>query len=87
MVQWFPESLLRQAVPATRPRVYLIDLEYAHEFAEDIPEAERVLTGLPFVGYLPKVAPEVSSGEPYNPFKADVWQLANGFSNFEVSYQ
>ena len=62
----------------------MIDLEMAHGFAEDVPEAERKLTGLPIDGYKPKVAPEVSSGLPYDPFKADVWQLAHSFLDFEV---
>ena len=72
-------------VPICRPRVFLTDFEYAFEFPSDTSPSERLLTGLPVPDYRPRVAPEVTSGRPYDPFKADVWQLAYYFSNFDVS--
>ena len=72
-------------VPICRPRVFLTDFEFAFEFPPDIPPSEHMLVGLPAPGYLPTVAPEASSGQPYDPYKADVWQLAHSFSDFDVS--
>ena len=71
-------------VPTTRPRVFLTDFEMAHEFSEDVPPEGRLLTGLPIDGYQRPVPPEVASGNPYDPFKVDVWQLAESFSDFRV---
>lgn len=34
--------------------------------------------------YSRDVPPEVKSGEPYDPFKLDVWQLGTGISDFKV---
>ena len=70
-------------VPICRPRVFLIDFEVAHEFPPDTPEGDRRLTGPPWEDYLRETAPEVALG-PYDPFKADVWQLADSFSDFRV---
>ncbi|KAI0707973.1 kinase-like domain-containing protein, partial [Earliella scabrosa] len=83
LVQWHPESLTTMQVPICRPRVFLTDFEYAFEFPSDTSPAERLLTGLPVPDYRPRVAPEVTAGRPYDPFKADVWQLAYYFSNFD----
>ena len=85
LVQWHPESLATMQVPICRPRVFLTDFEFAFEFPPDVPPSERVLVGLPAPGYRPRVAPEVTSGQPFDPFRADVWQLAHHFSDFDVS--
>ena len=66
-------------VPITRPRVFLTDFEMAHEFPEDVPPEERLLTGLPIDGYQRPVPPEVASSEPYDPFKVDIFCLGNLF--------
>ena len=71
-------------VPICRPRVFLIDFEVAYEFSPDTPEENCRLTGPPWEDYLRETAPEVALG-PYDPFKADVWQLADSFSDFKVS--
>lgn len=84
VVQWHPESLSTMRVPLCRPRVFLTDFEMAYEFPSDIPSEERLLTGLPIEGYMRPVPPEIASGKPYDPFKADVWQLAESFSDFRV---
>ena len=73
------------SIPASQPRVYLIDFEVAVEFAPDCPLAERVSMGYPVGGsllepemYFCLLAPEmVGSNKPYCPFKLDVWQLCN----------
>ena len=84
LVQWHPESLAHMRVPLSRPRVYMNDLELVHEFAPEVPPEERLLTGLPMVGYRPHLPPEVLSGSPYDPFKVDVWQFADDLSDFSV---
>ena len=76
----------------TRPRVYLIDFEVAIQFSAECPEAERVSIGPPLGGsfttklenYARRHAPEFASGIAYCPFKLDVWQLGNSFSDFKV---
>ena len=74
----------------TRPRVYLIDFEVAIQFPAECPESERVSMGLPLGGsfrperYARPHAPEFASGMTYSPFKLDVWQLGNSFSDFKV---
>ena len=77
----------------TRPRVYLIDFEVAIQFPADCPDSERVSIGLPLGGSFPEPeyyarphAPEFASGIAYNPFKLDVWQLGNSFSDFKVQH-
>jgi hypothetical protein len=80
------------SVPASRPRVYLIDFEVAVEFPPECPPEERVSIGYPLGGsfsepemYSRSIAPEISgSNKPYCPFKLDVWQLGSGFANFRV---
>lgn len=84
LVQWHPESLATMQVPICRPRVFMIDLEVAYEFPPDTPEECRRLVGPPWEDYQRDTAPEVAIG-PYDPFKADVWQLAHSFSDFKVS--
>ncbi|TRM63892.1 hypothetical protein BD626DRAFT_568504 [Schizophyllum amplum] len=91
LVQWFPESLKTGVVPVSAPRVFLIDLETAIEFPADCPPSERTCTGLPNISslagdpdvYAPPRIPEMATGEPYDPFKLDVWQLATSFEDFD----
>ena len=90
-MQFYPESLLTGVVPVSRPRVYLIDFESAIEFPIDYPPPERVCVGLPCINSLSDVdkytaprIPEMDTGEPYNPFKLDVWQLATSLLDFDV---
>lgn len=84
VVQWHPESLSTTRVPLARPRVFLTDFEMAHEFPPGTLPEKRLLTGLPVMGYERHIPPEMASGKPYDPFKADVWQLAESFSDFKV---
>ncbi|KAI0317822.1 hypothetical protein OF83DRAFT_1057980 [Amylostereum chailletii] len=90
LVQWHPESMRTMTVPVSRPRVYLIDFEVAIEFHPDCPLVDRVCTGCPLGGSFTQLEtysrpriPEMDSGEPYDPFKLDVWQLGNSLSNFK----
>ena len=67
----------------------MIDFELAIRFSADIPVEERVCVGLPSGGSLPgpsarPMPPEVLSGNPYDPFKLDVWQLGESISDFKV---
>ena len=77
----------------TRPRIYLIDFEVAMQFPSECPENERVSIGLPLGGsftepeyYGRPRAPEFASGIAYSPFKLDIWQLGNSFSDFKVRH-
>ena len=72
-------------VPPCHPRVLLTDFEMAHEFAPDTPPEQRLLCGLPIPGYTRPVPLEMKLGVPYDPFPADIWQLAESFSDFKVS--
>ncbi|KAF8526983.1 kinase-like domain-containing protein [Hysterangium stoloniferum] len=61
-------------------RYYFSDFELAVCFDEDSSPSERVVSGIPIsprlieqYGRTP--APEMLSGQPYCPFKCDVWQL------------
>ncbi|KAL1741436.1 hypothetical protein HDZ31DRAFT_66940 [Schizophyllum fasciatum] len=90
VVQYYPESLRMRTVSLHTPRVYLIDFETAIQFPEGCPVDERVCTGFPLGGsvadvhtYGRPVIPEMRTGEPYNPFKLDVWQLGNSFIDFD----
>ncbi|KAH9920661.1 kinase-like domain-containing protein [Fomitopsis serialis] len=85
LIQWHPESLVAMRVPLSRPRALLTDFETAHEFPSDLPPQQRVLSGLPLVGYQRPVPPEMTCGKPYDPFKADIWQLAESFSDFRAT--
>ena len=90
MIQWVPESLsVNYNAPTSRPRVYMIDFELAVRFPLNSPHEERTCVGRPSGGSLPgpsgrPMPPEVLSGEPYDPFKLDVWQLGNSLSDFKV---
>nr|VWP02319.1 Serine/threonine-protein kinase SMU1 (EC [Ganoderma boninense] len=90
VIQWVPESLrIDYDSPSSRPRVYMIDFELAIRFPLDSPKEARVCIGRPSGGSLPgpsgrPMPPEVLSGEPYDPFKLDVWQLGNSISDFKV---
>ena len=69
----------------------MIDFELAIRFPADIPQEERVCVGLPSGGSFPgpserPMPPEVLSGEPYDPFKLDVWHLGKSFSDFKVRF-
>ncbi|KIM38986.1 hypothetical protein M413DRAFT_419349 [Hebeloma cylindrosporum] len=90
LIQWHPESLLDMTISPARPRVFLIDFETAIAFPPELPIDECIVTGFPVGGsvsqpemYSRPHAPEFSSGKPYSPFKLDVWQLGNSFSDFK----
>ncbi|KAL1673085.1 kinase-like domain-containing protein [Schizophyllum commune] len=92
LMQFYPESLLTHMVPISRPRVYLIDFETAIEFPADCPPSERLCVGLPCINsisdadkYMPPRIPEMYTGEPYDPFKLDVWQLATSLLDFDTT--
>ncbi|KAH9830782.1 kinase-like domain-containing protein [Rhodofomes roseus] len=85
LVQWHPESLSTMRVPLCRPRAFLTDFETAHEFPPDMPTEERLLSGLPVEDYQRPVPPEMDSGALYDPFKADVWQFAESFSDVKTT--
>ena len=71
-------------VPLSRPRVVLIDFEMAYEFPPELPTEQRLLVGTPIPDYRRPIPPEIASGIAYDPFKADVWQLAESLSDFKV---
>ncbi|KAI0332648.1 hypothetical protein GY45DRAFT_1369099 [Cubamyces sp. BRFM 1775] len=91
LVQWHPESLLAEHIPRSRPRVYLIDFEVAVMFPISTPPQECRVSGYPIGGsfsddieqYCRPVPPEVTSEEPYDPFKLDVWQLGTSLEDFK----
>ncbi|TFY59160.1 hypothetical protein EVJ58_g5959 [Rhodofomes roseus] len=83
--RWHPESLSTMRVPLCRPRAFLTDFETAHEFPPDMPTEERLLSGLPVEDYQRPVPPEMDSGALYDPFKADVWQFAESFSDVKTT--
>jgi hypothetical protein len=66
-------------------RYYLNDFEFAVTFEPDSEPSSRTVTGLPITGirtggeYGRKPAPEMLSGAPYCPFRADIWQLGTMF--------
>ena len=71
-------------VSISRPRVYLIDFETAIQFPAGCPSIERVSVGCPIAeNYSRPHATEFASGKPFSPFKADVWQLGQSFSDFQ----
>ena len=85
VIQWHPESLQTMKVSISHPRVYLIDFETAVQFPAGCPLTERVSVGLPFAEkYTRPHAPEFASGNAYDPFKLDVWQLGYSFCKFKV---
>ncbi|KAG6915905.1 hypothetical protein DXG01_009372 [Tephrocybe rancida] len=89
VVQWHPDSLALQRLSISRPRVYMIDFELAVHFPPERPAPECRCTGYPIGGpsFVPDAdqysrprALECASGEPYSPFKLDVWQLGTGLA-------
>ncbi|KAJ3493871.1 hypothetical protein NLJ89_g10919 [Agrocybe chaxingu] len=78
MVEWMPESINERG-GMTRPRVYIIDFETAVAFPEDVPESQRMLSEVPFPvpEYSRQRAPEWREGQPYCPFRMDIWQLGS----------
>lgn len=86
LVQWHPESLSTMRVPLSRPRVFLTDFELAHEFPSSVAPNDRMLIGPPIKDYQRPLSPEVASGLPYDPFKNDIWQLAESFSDFKARH-
>jgi serine/threonine protein kinase len=72
-------------------RYYINDFEFAVTFDADSEPSSRVVSGLPITGirtgqYGRDPAPEMLSGSPYCPFRADIWQLGTMFmSCFDVS--
>lgn len=85
-MDWHPESLLSKEVSVSRPRVHIIDFEFAVEFPADCPIADRVCTGVPCTRwyksetYSRPCPPELRKMVPYCPFKLDVWQLGWSFT-------
>ncbi|KAI0672664.1 kinase-like domain-containing protein [Trametes maxima] len=91
LVEWYPESMAEHQLTISRPRVYLNDFETAVYFAPEVPSHERTCVGLPLSPSFPvpdkytrPVPPEVSSGEPYDPFQLDVWQFGNSLSDLKT---
>jgi hypothetical protein len=68
-------------------RYYLIDFELSVRFPENSRSEDRVVTGMPLKrlgledpeDYGRDIAPEMLSGEPYDPFKTDVFQMGKMF--------
>ena len=71
-------------VPVSRPRVFMNDLELAMDFSSD-GSGEPLVTGPPTPGFQRSQPPEMQSGKPFDPFKADIWQLFRSYVGFEVS--
>jgi len=66
-------------------RYYINDFEFAVSFEPHSEPSSRTVTGLPITGirtgeYGRKPAPEMLSGAPYCPFRADIWQLGTMFN-------
>ena len=69
----------------------MIDFELAIWFPADSPQGDRVCVGRPSGGTFPGASErpmpqEVLSGKRYDPFKLDVWQLGESFSDFKVPF-
>lgn len=78
--------MITRRIPISRPRVFLTDFEMAHEFPPEVPNEERLLIGTPIPDYQRPIPPEMVSGKPYDPLKADIWQLAESFSDLRVRH-
>ena len=66
-------------------RYYINDFELAVSFEPHSEPSSRTVTGLPIAGirtgeYGRRPAPEMLSGSPYCPFRADIWQLGIMFN-------
>ncbi|KAI0647603.1 kinase-like domain-containing protein [Trametes meyenii] len=92
LVEWFPESMAEHQLTISRPRVYLNDFETAVYFPQDVPAHERICVGLPLSPSFPSEkrysrtrAPELSSDQPYDPFKLDVWQFGFSLRNLRTT--
>ena len=79
-------------VAVSKPRVHIIDFEFAVQFPDDSPPEARVCTGIPFPrwypneGYSRPYPDELEGSKAYCPFKLDIWQLGYTFtrSGFKV---
>ena len=72
-------------VPVSRPRVFMNDLELAMEFPSDgAGDSEALVTGPPTSGFSRAQPPEMISGKPFDPFKADIWQLFRSYIDLKV---
>ncbi|KAF8894270.1 hypothetical protein CPB85DRAFT_224180 [Mucidula mucida] len=71
LVQWLPQSLRRGKPSTTKPRVYLIDLEFSIQFSTDCPEEQRKVVGPPLDSphYGVPMPPEGRDGKPYCPLR------------------
>lgn len=78
-------------------RYYLIDFEFSATFAKDSDPASRTVRGLPTTGistddpdvakYGRTPAKEMLTGEPYCPFRADMFQVGVMFrKEFKVHF-
>ncbi|TFY59167.1 hypothetical protein EVJ58_g5952 [Rhodofomes roseus] len=67
---------------AVRAYSSLLGFEVAVKYPPDTLPEQRWLTSLPIPGSKRAVPSEVTCGLPYDPFKVDVWQFAQNFSNF-----
>ncbi|KAI0672670.1 hypothetical protein C8Q78DRAFT_672709 [Trametes maxima] len=91
LVQWHPESLSAGHIPRSRPRVFLTDFEVAVMFPNETALKDCLVNGFPIGGsyaddvksYTRPVPPEVHSGNPYDPFKLDVWQFGTSLDDFK----
>lgn len=87
LVDWQPESLLSMEVAISKPRVYIIDFEFAIEFSPNCPVEDRVCTGYPLARWYPQeeylrpYPDELDEDKPWCPFKLDLWQLAYTFTH------
>ena len=76
----------------SKPRVHIIDFEFAVQFPDDSAPEARVCTGIPFPPWYPNEGysrphpHELRGNKPYCPFKLDMWQLGYTFtrSGFKV---
>lgn len=91
LVEWVPHTLIAGSTrrpTSTRPRLYLIDFEFAVDFPADSLPEDRLLTDFPVsfdvYGQIP--APELLEKElSYCPFRLDIWQLGKGLAFFKSS--
>ncbi|KAH9848843.1 kinase-like domain-containing protein, partial [Lenzites betulinus] len=91
LIQWFPESLSPNQLTISRPRVYLNDFETAAYFVRT-PKEQQTCVGLPLAPsfalperYFRPIPKEVSCGEPYDPYKLDVWQFGTSMDEIKTT--